>query len=294
MVVVAKSSLMLQVWALEYKTMCPLPVSFQGLFSVVASKLESERSLHHSSPCHALKSKIWFRLYTKHWSHSTPLHSTPLHSTPLHSTPLHSTPLQQQSCLRTVSSAAPKHRWISSSSSLDLELQYCAQCQSALYCSKACQRTDWTQQHKKIWKLLNVGHGGLQVRHDIHESRRIQTKNIFEEREQQSLDEGDKQFFKVFKESTFEGSRAVAQKMRKIAQRQDKITQELLLFHSLRLLTHSKSEMLLWPNSPLLVFLVKASSANRCRCKYPRPCWGTDTVILYHPACSRCGKLFAQ
>jgi ankyrin repeat protein len=143
----------------------------------------------------------------------------------------------------------------SAEASLDLQLQYCSQCQSALYCSKTCQRKDWTQQHKKICKLLNVGHGGLQVHHDIHASRRRQTKTIFEEMEQQSLDEDDKQFFKLFKESTFEGSRAAAQKMRKIVKRQDKNTQELLLFHSLRLLTHSKSEMLSWPNSPLLVLL---------------------------------------
>jgi hypothetical protein len=89
-------------------------------------------------------------------------------------------------------------------------------------------------------KLLNVGHGHVQVQvhHDIHVSRQREMKNISEEMEPQSLDEDDKQFFKLFGESTFEGSRAAAQKKRKIAKRQDKNTQELLLFHSLRLLAH--------------------------------------------------------
>jgi hypothetical protein len=39
--------------------------------------------------------------------------------------------------------------------SQDILLQYCDACQSALYCSKACQRKDWRkQQHKQICKLF--------------------------------------------------------------------------------------------------------------------------------------------
>jgi hypothetical protein len=139
--------------------------------------------------------------------------------------------------------------------SLDLELQYCAQCQSALYCSKACQRKDWKKQHKKICKLLNVGHGDMQVRHEIYARRQRELKDVFEEIEQ-SLDEDMKRFFKLFEESTFEGSRAAALEMNEIARRQTKNDQKLLLFQSLRfLIRSSKSEMLSWRNSPLLVLL---------------------------------------
>jgi hypothetical protein len=68
--------------------------------------------------------------------------------------------------------------------SQDVQLHYCAQCQSALYCSKACQREDWKKQHKQICKLLNVGHGGTQVRNDIHTSQSIDWKKQFESYEQ--------------------------------------------------------------------------------------------------------------
>jgi hypothetical protein len=43
--------------------------------------------------------------------------------------------------------------------------------------------------------------------------------------------------------------------MTKIAKRQNKGTQHCLMLHSLRLLARSPSEMLVWPNSPLLVLL---------------------------------------
>jgi hypothetical protein len=43
--------------------------------------------------------------------------------------------------------------------------------------------------------------------------------------------------------------------MKKIAKRQTKSNQKNLLLHSLYFLAHSDSEMLLWPNSPLLVLL---------------------------------------
>jgi hypothetical protein len=139
--------------------------------------------------------------------------------------------------------------------SVDVQLQYCAACQSALYCSKACQRIDWrNKQHKQICKLLNVGHGDLQVRTDDHTSRSIELKEEFEEHER-ILDEDEKRFFKLFQESTFEGSRAAKQEMKKIAARQTKYNQQFLLFHSLQFLASSDSEMLSWPNSPLFVLL---------------------------------------
>jgi hypothetical protein len=137
----------------------------------------------------------------------------------------------------------------------DLQLQYCARCQSALYCSKACQKNDWEKQHKKLCKLLNVGHGGMQVRTEDHTSRHAALKESFEEGER-NIHVGDKRFFKLFQESTFEGSQAAAQDMKKYAKRQTKYNREFLLFHSLRFLVRfSNSEMLSWENSPLLVML---------------------------------------
>jgi CRISPR/Cas system-associated endoribonuclease Cas2 len=138
--------------------------------------------------------------------------------------------------------------------SLDLQLQYCDQCQSAVYCSRTCQRIDWKKQHRGICKLLNVGHGDRQVRNGIHTSRNNDAKEAFESSER-SLDEGKKRFFKRFQESTFEGSQAAAQKMKKYAKRQTKMDQKCLLIHCLCFLIRSKSEMLSWPNSPLLVML---------------------------------------
>jgi ankyrin repeat protein len=138
----------------------------------------------------------------------------------------------------------------------DLQIQYCSVCQSASYCSRKCQKKDWNKkQHKQICKLLNVGHGVMQVRAPIHTRRSIGSKEEFEE-EQRSLNEDTKRFFKLFEESTFEGSRAAARKMRKIAKRESKRNQKFLLFHSLRFLIRtSNSEMLSWPNSPLVVLL---------------------------------------
>jgi hypothetical protein len=139
--------------------------------------------------------------------------------------------------------------------SQDIVLQYCDQCQSALYCSKACQRIDWRQkQHRQICKCLNVGHGDLQLRTSTHTKLSIQIKETFEEHEHR-LDEDGKRFFKLYQESTFEGSRAAALEMRKIAKRQAKYRQKFLLFHSLQFLIRSDTKMLSWPNSPLLVML---------------------------------------
>jgi hypothetical protein len=136
----------------------------------------------------------------------------------------------------------------------DIQLYYCAQCQSAVYCSKSCMKVDWKEKHKQICKLLNVGHGDMQVRTDEHESQLISLKEGFE-RGERSLPEDMKQFFTLFQDSTFEGSRAAARNMNKISQRQTKRSQEFLLLHSLYLLIHSDLKMLSWPNSPLLVML---------------------------------------
>jgi hypothetical protein len=164
-------------------------------------------------------------------------------STPLHFT-LHLTSIMPKSCIICSVVASP-----------DVMLQYCAQCQSAaVYCSRVCQRKDGKKQHRGICLLLNVGHGDMQVRRNIHTSRSIALKESFEIAER-SLDVDGKLFFKLFEESTFEGSRAAAQKMKKFAKRQTKHIKNFLLFHGLRLLICSNSEMLSWPNSSLLVLL---------------------------------------
>jgi hypothetical protein len=102
--------------------------------------------------------------------------------------------------------------------SRDLQLPYCAICQSASYCSKACQRKDWRKQHKQICKFLNVGHGDMQVRTPFHTRHSNELNKQFEKVER-SLDEDDTRFFEFLEhsDSTFEESQAAARKMRKIA-----------------------------------------------------------------------------
>jgi hypothetical protein len=130
----------------------------------------------------------------------------------------------------------------------------CIACRSAMYCSKVCQKQDWKRRHKKICKSLNVGEGALQVRASHHLANAVGQKDGFEENERR-LNDNMKEFFKLFKESTLEGSQAAARKMKKIAARKTKLSQKELLFFSLYLLIHTDSEKLLWPNSPLLVLL---------------------------------------
>jgi hypothetical protein len=131
--------------------------------------------------------------------------------------------------------------------------KYCAVCKSALYCSKACQKKDW-RKHKRICKLLNVGHGDMQFRTDAHTSLSIDCKEVCDRRER-TLDENGRRFFKLFQESTFEESQAAARKMKNYAKRQAKHNQLFLLFYSLHILLRSDSKMLSWPNCPLLVML---------------------------------------
>jgi hypothetical protein len=142
----------------------------------------------------------------------------------------------------------------SAEASQDMVLQYCAVCQSALYCSKACQIKDWKMQHKQICKLLNVGHGDMQVRADIHTRLSMGSKEQFEDGER-LLDKDTKEFFKLFRESTFEESEAAARKMKRIAEGLINKIHNFMWFHTFRVLARSDSEMLSWPNSPLHVLL---------------------------------------
>jgi hypothetical protein len=105
----------------------------------------------------------------------------------------------------------------------DLQLQYCAYCQSALYCSKAYQRKDWKRRHRHICKL-NVEHGDRQSWTGMHTDRFIASKEQFEEG-QRSLHEEGKRFLKFFQESTNDG------------------------------LIRSDKKEVSWPNSLLLVLL---------------------------------------
>jgi hypothetical protein len=83
---------------------------------------------------------------------------------------------------------------------------YCGVCQSVLYCSKVCQKKDW-KEHKKICKFLNAGDGAMQVRHSDHEDNVARMKEGLREAEHVLNDDG-RRFFKLFTESTFEGSQA--------------------------------------------------------------------------------------
>jgi hypothetical protein len=140
-----------------------------------------------------------------------PLHC--IHST----TPSTPTATMFRCCIVRITEASPA-----------LHLQYCAACQSALYCSETCQRQDWREHHKQICKLLNVGNGSMQVRIDEHTLKSRLLKEECETQER-GLDEDMKRFFKLFQESTFRGSQAAALEMRKIAERQDKTAQVFLL-----------------------------------------------------------------
>jgi hypothetical protein len=80
---------------------------------------------------------------------STTLHYITL--TSLHFTP---TGLMLRSCITCRAVASP-----------DIQLYYCAQCQSAVYCSKACMKIDWRKQQRFsdiVWRdSSNRSHYGL-------------------------------------------------------------------------------------------------------------------------------------
>jgi hypothetical protein len=94
----------------------------------------------------------------------------------------------------------------------------------------------------------------MQVRTNLHMKRSMELKEEFE-RNKLILGEDGKRFFKLFTESTEDKSQAAARKMKKIAKRQTKHNQRLMLFHSLQFLLRSDLKMLSWLNSPLLVML---------------------------------------
>jgi hypothetical protein len=108
-------------------------------------------------------------------------------------------------------------------------LDCCSKCQAVQYCSKSCQKADW-KQHKQICQFLQ----GVE----------------------RSFDEDEKRFFKLFTESTHEGSLAAAQEMKKIAARQTQCRQKAMMFYSISLLMRTDSKKLRWPNSPLRITLL--------------------------------------
>jgi hypothetical protein len=166
--------------------------------------------------------------------HYTTSYCTP--APPLHSTP--TSPIMPKSCIMCNAEASTRR-----------QVLYCDACMSTMYCSTSCQKKDWKQQqHKQICPLLNVGQGDMQWRDDIHTRGAITVQERFE-RGEGSLNRDMKRFFKLFTESTKDGSRAAAQKMKKFPRRRSKQNQEFLLFHSLYFLVRSSNlEMLSWPN----------------------------------------------
>jgi hypothetical protein len=94
----------------------------------------------------------------------------------------------------------------------------------------------------------------MQVQTDQH----IENFQDLEERFQSAergLDEDAKQFFKLFTESTLDGSKAAAREMKEIAARQTKYHQTTMMFYSISLLLRTDSKKLRWPNSPLRIML---------------------------------------
>jgi hypothetical protein len=103
--------------------------------------------------------------------------------------------------------------------------------------------------------LFNVGHGDMQVRTDFHTRASNALHEHCEEFDYFIDEDAVIPFFRLFKESTEDGSQAAVRKMRKIVKRQTKKNQEILLNHSVLVNLHRDTEMLTWPNSPLLVML---------------------------------------
>ena len=99
-----------------------------------------------------------------------------------------------------------------------------------------------------------MGDGAMQVQTDEQMVKFEELEEIFQS-EKRSYNEDDKLFFKLFTESTREGSRAAAREMHKNASRQTKCDQSMLLFHSINPLKRTDSEKLRWPNSPLRIML---------------------------------------
>jgi hypothetical protein len=102
---------------------------------------------------------------------------------------------------------------------------------------------------------VTYGSRVMQVWRDFHTSRKNDLKEAFEG-EGCCLRGDMKRFFKLFEDSTFEGSRTASLEMTKIVKRHIKQNQMFMLFGSLYLHVHSDTKMLSWPNtSPLFVLL---------------------------------------
>jgi ankyrin repeat protein len=138
--------------------------------------------------------------------------------------------------------------------SIDIRLVCCSSCHSALYCSPACQKTDW-KQHKQICKLLNPGWGAMQVKYPIHDEVSADIDEAYEGSMNIHRNEDSRTFFKLFLDSTLEESKAAAREMEKILNRQIPAIKYSWLLQSMYLLLRGGSEKLTWPNSPLLVAL---------------------------------------
>jgi hypothetical protein len=95
----------------------------------------------------------------------------------------------------------------------------------------------------------------MQVHYEDHVDGHAGLEENFQSGER-SLDEDGKRFFKLFTESTHEGSLAAAQEMKKIAARQIQRIQKAMLFHSICLLMRTDSKKLRWSNSPLRIMLL--------------------------------------
>jgi hypothetical protein len=139
----------------------------------------------------------------------------------------------------------------------DTVLGCCIECQAVQYCSKSCQKEDW-KQHKQICQFLNVGDGAVQVRTDEHVEKFEKNIENFEKIEEMlnSTELNVKRFFKLFTESTLEGSRAAAREMKEIATRETEDNQKVMIIHSISLLMRTDSKKLRWLNSPLRIMLL--------------------------------------
>jgi hypothetical protein len=129
----------------------------------------------------------------------------------------------------------------------------CSKCQAVQYCSKSCQKKDW-KQHKQICQFLNVGDGAMQLQTDEQVAEFGKLEEHFQGAER-GFDEDMKRFFKLFTESTLEGSKTAAREMKEIAARQTERTQRSMFYYGLSLLMRTDSEKLRWPNSPLRIML---------------------------------------
>jgi hypothetical protein len=87
---------------------------------------------------------------------------------------------------------------------------------SVLYYSKICQKKQDWKQHMQICKFLCVGDGSMQLRSDDEVEGSKTHRVAFEENERRFVDEDGKRLFKLFNESTLEGSQAAARTMTEI------------------------------------------------------------------------------